>query len=95
MKTWIKINLGRITLILATLALIIATTGLILGAKSNSKTNELNYYLDYDYEAHWGAPIWAEKVSNYHKIKLYFGIKPSKQDDIKWNGIYPDGYFDK
>ncbi len=42
-----------------------------------------------------GAPIWAEKVSNYHKIKLYFGIKPSKQDDIKWNGIYPDGYFDK
>lgn len=43
MKTWIKINLGRITLILATVALIIATTGLILGAKSNSKTktNEL------------------------------------------------------
>ncbi|WP_458257737.1 hypothetical protein [Spiroplasma endosymbiont of Dactylopius coccus] len=36
MKTWIKTNLARITLILATLSLIIATTGLILGAKSKN-----------------------------------------------------------
>ncbi|WJG70324.1 hypothetical protein SIXOD_v1c14310 [Spiroplasma ixodetis Y32] len=33
MKIWIKINLGRITLVLSILSLIIATTGLILGAK--------------------------------------------------------------
>ncbi|WP_342217461.1 hypothetical protein [Spiroplasma endosymbiont of Amphimallon solstitiale] len=92
MKTWIKTNLSKITSILA---LFLATTGLIVGSLAHHKTNELSYYLDYDYEAHWGAIIWAEKVSNYHKIKLYFGIKPSKQDDIKWNGIYPDGYFDK
>ncbi|WP_338980900.1 hypothetical protein [Spiroplasma endosymbiont of Lasioglossum malachurum] len=61
MKTWIKINLGKITLVLVTLTLIIATTGLILGAKSNSKTSELSYYLDYDYEAHWGGSYLSRK----------------------------------
>lgn len=92
MKTWVKTNFYKQ---ISILALFLATTGLIVGSVAHHKINELNYYLDYDYEAYWGrAPIWAEKVNNYHKIKLYFGIKPSKQDDIKWNGIYPERYFD-
>ncbi len=41
-----------------------------------------------------GASIWESQRGDHYKIDLYFGIKPSKQDDIKWNGIYPEGYFD-
>lgn len=40
-----------------------------------------------------GATIWEYKVSDKHKISLYFGFKPTSKNDIKWNGIYPDGYF--
>ncbi|WJG70032.1 hypothetical protein [Spiroplasma ixodetis] len=52
MKTWIKTNFYKITSILA---LFLATTGLIIGSVAHHKTNELSYYLDYDYEAHWGG----------------------------------------
>lgn len=55
MKTWIKTNLSKITSILA---LFLATTGLIVGSLAHHKTNELSYYLDYDYEAHWGGQLF-------------------------------------
>ncbi|WP_338962734.1 MULTISPECIES: hypothetical protein [unclassified Spiroplasma] len=52
MKTWIKTNFYKITSILA---LFLATTGLIVGAVSHHKTNDLTYYLDYEGNAHWGG----------------------------------------
>ncbi|WP_342273834.1 hypothetical protein [Spiroplasma endosymbiont of Phycita roborella] len=45
MKTWIKTNFYKITSILA---LFLATTGLIVGAITHHKTNDLTYYLDYE-----------------------------------------------
>ncbi|WP_338987964.1 hypothetical protein [Spiroplasma endosymbiont of Dasysyrphus albostriatus] len=42
-----------------------------------------------------GAIIWSHKSGDYHKIDLYFDIKPRHQGDIKWDGKYPDGYFNK
>ncbi len=41
-----------------------------------------------------GTTIWSHETNNEHKILLYFGIKPDESYDIKWDGIYPDGYFD-
>ncbi len=41
-----------------------------------------------------GATIWEYKVSDKHKIWLYFDIKPKHKEDSKWDGIYPSGYFD-
>ncbi|WJG69303.1 hypothetical protein [Spiroplasma ixodetis] len=55
MKTWIKTNLSKITLALALTGATTGTIGLIIGSIAHHKTNELSYYLDYDYEAHWGG----------------------------------------
>ncbi len=41
-----------------------------------------------------GTTIWETKTDNANKIDLYFSIKPLLNSDIKWDGIYPDGYFD-
>ncbi|BDT04671.1 hypothetical protein SHM_23170 [Spiroplasma ixodetis] len=42
-----------------------------------------------------GAIIWSQPMNNQHKIFLYFDIKSRHQGDIKWDGKYPDGYFNK
>ncbi len=42
-----------------------------------------------------GATIWEHKRNDEYKIELYFGVNPKNQDDIKWDGKYPDGYFYK
>ncbi len=41
-----------------------------------------------------GATIWARPVSNKHKITLYWASNKLTDDAVKWDGIYPDGYFD-
>lgn len=93
MKTWIKTNFYKITSILA---LFLATIGLIVGSVAHHKTNDLQYYLGHQYNVYWGGgtTIWSHKTKNEHKIDLYFGIKPDESYDIKWDGIYPNGYFD-
>lgn len=42
-----------------------------------------------------GAYIWSRPVNNNHKIILYWASEKATDDAIKWNGIYPDGYFNK
>ncbi|WP_338959597.1 MULTISPECIES: hypothetical protein [unclassified Spiroplasma] len=91
MKTWIKTNFQKISL---SFAVITGVTGLILGIVSYNKNNQLTYFYDYDHEAHWGATIWARPVSNKHKITLYWASNKLTDDAVKWDGIYPDGYFD-
>ncbi len=54
MKTWIKTNFYKITSILA---LFLATTGLIVGSIAHNKINDLQYFLDYDGNVHWGGII--------------------------------------
>ncbi|WP_342266067.1 hypothetical protein [Spiroplasma endosymbiont of Villa modesta] len=81
-----------------TVLFIISATALGLACKDGRQ--KLSFYLGHDYTAYWGAgtTIWSHKYTNddKHKIELYFSIKPEKNsDDIKWDGIYPDGYFDK
>ncbi|WP_425377423.1 hypothetical protein [Spiroplasma endosymbiont of Aleiodes alternator] len=64
---------------------------------THESKNELSF-LNYDYtktSGGGGATIWSHKSGDYHKIDLYFGIKPKHQGDIKWNRIYPNGYFNK
>lgn len=98
MKTWIKTNLSKITLALALTGAVSGVTGLIVGLVAHHKTNDLQYFLDYDYKVHWGGDgttIWELKTSDEHKISLYFSIKPAYPDNVKWDGIYPDEYFNK
>ncbi len=54
MKTWIKTNLSKITLALALTGAISGVTGLIIGSITHHKTNNLQYFLDYDGKVHWG-----------------------------------------
>lgn len=94
MKTWIKTNLSKITLALALTGAVTGVTGLIISSLAHHKTNDLNYFLDHHYNAHWGASIWKSQRGDHYKIDLYFAIKPNRDKDIKWDGTYPDGYFD-
>ncbi len=100
MKTWIKTNLSKITLALALTGAVSGVTGLIIGSLAHNQTNGYQSFLGHDYTVYWGGDgttIWSHKYTNNdkHKIELYFSIKPEKNsDDIKWDGIYPDGYFD-
>ena len=55
MKTWIKTNLSKITLALALTGAVSGVTGLIIGSIVHHKTNDLQYYLDYDYIVNWGG----------------------------------------
>jgi len=95
MKNWIKTNLSKITLALALTGAVTGVTGLIIGSMAHHKTNDLQYFLDHHYNAHFGgAIIWENKRSDHYKIDLYFAIKPNNDIDKKWDGIYPNGYFD-
>ncbi|WP_338974550.1 hypothetical protein [Spiroplasma endosymbiont of Tricholauxania praeusta] len=93
-KKWIKTNYKKIILWSAVI------TALLLSIMSYYKTYNYKSYLGHDYTVYWGGAgttIWSHKYTNddKHKIELYFSIKPEKNsDDIKWDGIYPDGYFD-
>ncbi|WP_342273755.1 hypothetical protein [Spiroplasma endosymbiont of Phycita roborella] len=99
MKTWIKTNLSKITLALALTGAVSGVTGLIIGSIAHNKVNDLKYYLDYDGNVHWGGScttIWERKTDDIHKITLYLSINPTYPNvDIKWDGIYPVGYFNK
>ncbi|WP_286641952.1 hypothetical protein [Spiroplasma ixodetis] len=98
MKTWIKTNLSKITLALALTGATTGTIGLIMGGLLTYQSkNELSF-LNYDYtktSGGGGAIIWSQPMNNQHKIFLYFDIKSRHQGDIKWDGKYPDGYFNK
>lgn len=94
MKNWIKTNLSKITLILA---LFLATIGSIIGSISYHKINELTYFLNHDHTAVWGnTTIWADYFdsSGQKEMNLYFSnVSYQPNHDIKWDGTYPDGYF--
>ncbi|WP_338979728.1 hypothetical protein [Spiroplasma endosymbiont of Lasioglossum malachurum] len=68
MKVWIKTNLNKITLALALTGAISGVTGLIIGSLAHHKTNDLSYFLDHDYNAHWGGLLF-EKVKEATIIK--------------------------
>ncbi len=97
LKTWFK-KTSKITISFLMISFILGTTGLILGATSYHKTNGYQSYLGHDYTVYWGGTgttIWETKnLYDETKIDLYFSIKPIFDNDIKWNGIYPNGYFD-
>lgn len=79
--------------VLMTVLFIISATALGLACKDGRQ--KLNFYLKPDHIAVWGgATIWEHKRNDFRKIDLYFGINPSLKEDTKWDGIYPDGYFD-
>ncbi|WP_342219162.1 hypothetical protein [Spiroplasma endosymbiont of Amphimallon solstitiale] len=95
MKIWIKTNLSKITLALALTGAVSGVTSLIIGSLAHHKTNDLTYYLDHNKQVVLGtSTIWQENVGGEHKIRLYFDIV-KHNNDIKWNGIYPNGYFNK
>ncbi|WP_281748843.1 hypothetical protein [Spiroplasma ixodetis] len=95
MKTWIKTNLSKITLALALTGATTGTIGLIMGGVLTH--NMENYYLKPNGEKVYGTTtIWENKCSSCKPtISLYFDIKPREKNDIKWDGIYPEGYFNK
>ncbi|WP_174480128.1 hypothetical protein [Spiroplasma endosymbiont of Danaus chrysippus] len=68
MKTWIKTNLSKITLALALTGAVTGVTGLIISSLAHHKTNDLNYFLDHHYNAHWGGLLF-EKVKEETIIK--------------------------
>ncbi|WP_338987912.1 hypothetical protein [Spiroplasma endosymbiont of Dasysyrphus albostriatus] len=70
MKTWIKTNLSKITLALALTGAVSGVTGLIIGSIAHNKTNDLQYYLDYDGNVHWGG-----LVRRYEKEKQMIFIR--------------------
>ncbi|MCL8210088.1 hypothetical protein [Spiroplasma attinicola] len=76
------------------LALTGAVTGsisLIIGSVAIHKTDYLNYYLNQGYKAIWGkGTIWKSSEDSFY---LYFG-KKINENDTKWDGTYPKGYFD-
>lgn len=88
-KKWIKRNFYKITTIIALIFACIA-----LGFACKDGRQKLSFYLKPDHTAVWGgATIWERIQSNNPKtIWLYFSNIPAK-GDIKWNGIYPKGYF--
>ncbi len=95
MKTWIKTNLSKITLALALTGATTGTIGLIMGGvlTHNIGTN-VKYYLEPNGEVVYGTTtIWWNKWSSPSKINLYFAKIKHHDEDIKWDGIYPDGYF--
>ena len=96
MKAWIKTILSKITLALALTGAVSGVTGLIIGSLAHNQTNSYKSYLGHDYTVYWGAgtTIWSYKTKDKHKISLYFSIKPKDGNDIRWDGTYPDGYFD-
>ncbi|WP_375317069.1 hypothetical protein [Spiroplasma endosymbiont of Virgichneumon dumeticola] len=57
MKNWIKTNLSKLTLALALTGAVSGVTGLIIGSIAHHKTNDLQYYLDYDGNIHWGGIV--------------------------------------
>ncbi|WP_342217956.1 hypothetical protein [Spiroplasma endosymbiont of Amphimallon solstitiale] len=68
MKTWIKTNLSKITLALALTGAVSGITGLIIGSIAHHKTNDLQYYLDYNKQAIWGSSIiWETNVGGHIK----------------------------
>lgn len=98
MKTWIKTNLSKITVALALTGAVSGVTSLIIGSIAHHKTNDLQYFLDYDCKVHWGGScttIWSEKKDDIHKIYLYISINSASKSDVKWDCIYPNGYFNK
>ncbi len=79
-----------------TILFIISITSLIIGSQAYNQTNNYKSFLNYDYTVTWGgATIWSHQSGDYHKIDLYFDIKSRHQGDIKWDGVYPNGYFNK
>ncbi|WP_174481497.1 hypothetical protein [Spiroplasma endosymbiont of Danaus chrysippus] len=38
--------------------------------------------------------IWVNTHTSEWYFELYFSKKPKHEDDIKWDGNYPDWYFD-
>lgn len=78
-----------------TVLFIISATALGLACKDGRQ--KLNFYLAHDYTAYWGGAgttIWSHKINNGTNINLYFDIKSHYDEDVKWDGVYPDGYFD-
>ncbi|WJG70593.1 hypothetical protein [Spiroplasma ixodetis] len=39
--------------------------------------------------------IWVNKHTSSNIFDLYFVNKPIHTDDIRWDGKYPDWYFNK
>ncbi|MCL8211007.1 hypothetical protein LT336_00759 [Spiroplasma sp. JKS002671] len=83
----------KLIFFLALIGTLTGTVGLILGSVSVHKSAKLNYYLNPDGEAIWGSSIiWQH---NYNSVSLYFAWKKISFNDIEWNGIYPENYFNK
>ncbi|WJG70515.1 hypothetical protein [Spiroplasma ixodetis] len=67
MKTWIKTNLSKITLLLTLTGAISGVTGLIIGSIAQNKTNNLTYFLNHDHIAVWGnTTIWKHELEGGH-----------------------------
>ncbi|MBP1526105.1 MAG: hypothetical protein H9Q65_06270 [Spiroplasma ixodetis] len=90
-KKWIKTNYKKIILWTTVI------TALLLSIMSYYKTYNYKSFQDYDYTVYWGVgtTIWSHKTYDEHQINLYFGIQSHHQGDIKWDGTYPNGYFNK
>ncbi|WP_342218247.1 hypothetical protein [Spiroplasma endosymbiont of Amphimallon solstitiale] len=72
MKTWIKINLSKITLALALTGAVSGATGLIIGSLAHNKTNNLTYFLNHDHIAVWGnTTIWEHDFEGGHEFILF------------------------
>jgi len=68
-----------------------SSISLIIGSVAIHKTDHLNYYLNQGYKAIWGkGTIWKSSEDSFY---LYFG-KKINENDTKWDGTYPKGYFD-
>ncbi|WP_342274420.1 hypothetical protein [Spiroplasma endosymbiont of Phycita roborella] len=89
-KKWIKRNFYKITTIIALIFACIA-----LGFACKDGRQKLSFYLKPDHTAVWGgATIWEHKDKNdKNMFFLYFSNNKVSEEDIKWDGIYPNGYF--
>lgn len=92
MKTWIKVNLNKITLLLALTDAITGVAGLIIASIAHHKANDLSYSLDLNDKQVicWSSTTWETKDKSHIKHIYIYVSTAENNNDSKWNDIYPN-----
>ncbi|WP_339049238.1 hypothetical protein [Spiroplasma endosymbiont of Colias croceus] len=86
MKTWIKINLSKITLALALTGATTGTIGLIMGGMLTHNVSGVKYFLTPHKQVEWGVQkIWMSDIHGIsvdikNEFKIYFSDTPEKTE---------------
>lgn len=87
------LSLALIGTITGSISLIISSVAIYKIDKN--KIDKLKYYLNTQGQAIWGnSIIWQDRWTGL-SFSLYFSWKKSHSVDVRWDGTYPENYFDK